>query len=81
MYCGLETYLFFPLSASLLCWDQGFVVAAALCCKVDLGQGIFYKGHWQIHTLNVQPANEVPCFVHALHFNFNLERMNRGEGR
>lgn len=73
------TYLFFPLSACILCWDQGFVVGTALCCKVDLGQSIFYQRHWQVHTLNVQPANEVPCFVHALHFNFHLEQMNRRE--
>lgn len=70
---AIETYLFFPLSAWLLCWDQGFVVWAALCCEVDFGQSVFYQCHGQVHALNVQPANEVPGFVHALHLNFHLE--------
>lgn len=77
-----ETYLLFPLSAPFLCCNQGFVVGTALRCEVHLGQSIFYQCHRQIHTFNVQPANEVPCFVHAFHFNFHLEnhKRRRGEG-
>lgn len=72
-----EAYLLFPLPARVLCRDQGFVVGAALRREVHLGQSIFYQCHRQIHTFNVQPANEVPCFVHALDFNFHLEHQNR----
>lgn len=67
-----ETYLLFLLSACFLGWNQRFVVGAAFCCEVDLGQSVLYQCHRQIHAFNVQPANEVACFVHALHFNFNL---------
>lgn len=77
LVAGNETYLLFLLPACLLCWNQCFIVGAAFCCEVDLGQSVFYQRHRQIYTFNVQPANEVPRFVHALHFNFHLGHRRR----
>lgn len=76
-----ETYLLFPLPARFLCCDQGFAVGAALRCEVDFGQSVFHQRHGQIDAVDVQPADEVPRLVHALHFHFHLEQRNTGEGR
>ena len=66
------THLLLPLAAGLLGRDQGLVVGAAFGREVDLGQRTLHQRHRQVHPLDVQSANEVARFVHALHFNLHL---------
>lgn len=75
---GNETYLLFPLSAPLLRRDQRLVVGAALGCEVDFGQRVVHQRHGQIDPVDVQPADEVPGLVHALHLHFHLEEEQSG---
>lgn len=72
-----ETYLLLPLSAALLCRDQRLVVGAALGCEVDFRQCVFHQRHRQVDAVNVQPADEVPSFVHALHLHLHLGQEQR----
>lgn len=67
-----QAHLLFPLSGSFLHRYQTLVVGASLCSKVDLRQGILHESHGEIHALDMKPANEVPCFIHALHLYFHL---------
>ena len=66
------TYLLSPLASRLLCGDQGLVVGAPLSSEVDLGEGSLHQGHGQVQPIDVQPADEVACLVHAFNFYFHL---------
>lgn len=76
-----QTHLLFPLSGGFLHRYQTLVVGASLCSKVDLRQCILHQSHGEIHTLDMKPANEVPCFIHALHLHFHLEEREKDKAK
>lgn len=65
-------HLLLPLLGCVLGRQQGLAVGAALGREVHAGQRLLHQRHRQVHALDVQPPDEIPSLVHALHLHLNL---------
>lgn len=78
---GGAWYLLLLLLGSFLSGQEGPAIVAALGSEVDAGEGLLHQGHGEVEAVHVQPANEVPRLVHALHLHLYLPEKERKEGR
>ena len=69
---AVYTYMEFLILGLVLGAAQGLVVGAPLGREVHLGVALVYQTHRYIHTVHVQPADEVTTLVHGFHLHFHL---------